>query len=75
MLDRLCRVGRIGRKRWRRQLNGYGVLLRILTFFVYAMSLIRCYRDEDVDVNADIREYMAEYIGYDYLMARMVKYD
>ena len=56
-------------------MNGYGVLLRILTFFVYAMSLIRCYRDEDVDVNADIREYMAEYIGYDYLMARMVKYD
>ena len=42
---------------------------------MYAMSLMRCYQDEHVDVNADIREYMAEYIGYNYRVARMVKYD
>jgi len=56
-------------------LSGYEVLSKILIFFVYAMSLMWCYRNESVDVNADIREYMAEYIGYDYCVARMVKYD
>ena len=56
-------------------MSGYEVLSKILIFFVYAMSLMWCYRNESVDVNADIREYMAEYIGYDYCMARMVKYD
>ena len=56
-------------------MNGYGVLLRIRIFFVYATSMLRCCRDEDVDVMTDFREYMAEYTGYNYCVARMVKYD